>query len=126
MAAFPAEVEFLAAVLVQRVALGKFHAQLNQFRNTRRTVLDDGADNVFLAQARARCERVTHVQLKRILLAGHCGNAALRVIRVRLRTVLLGDDGHAPARRDLQREGQPRETAAENEKIKLFHASRKL
>jgi len=29
--------------------------------------------------------------------------------------------GHAPARRDLQREGQPRDAAAKDEKVKLFH-----
>jgi hypothetical protein len=31
------------------------------------------------------------------------------------------DDGHAPARRDLQRERQPRDAAAKDEKIELFH-----
>ena len=66
-------------------------------------------------------ERVAHVQLERILLARHRRDAALGVVGVRLRAVLLGDDGHAPVRRDLQREEQPRDAAAENEKVKLFH-----
>src|ERR1017187_5946461 len=68
--------------------------------------LDDGADDVFLAQPRARRECVAHVRIERILLARHRRDAALRVIRVRLRPVLFGDDGHTPAWRDLQREGQ--------------------
>ena len=121
MTTLPAEIELFAAVLVRRVALGKFHSQFYQFRNARRAVLDDGADDVLLAQARARRERVAHVRLERILLAGHRRDAALRVIRVRLRAVLLGDDGHAPARRHFQREGQPREAAAENQIVELFH-----
>ena len=91
----------------RRVALGKFHSQLDQLRNARRAFLDDGADDVFLAQSRARRERVAHVQLERILLARDRRDAALRVIRVRLRAVLFGDDGHASARRDLQRKESP-------------------
>ena len=110
----------------RRVALGKFHAQLDQFLNPRRAFLDDGADDAFLAQTRARRERVAHVQLERILLARHRRDAALRVIGVRLRAVLFGDDGHAPARRDLERERKPRDAAAENEIIKLFHGTGKL
>ena len=126
MAAFLAEIKLSAAVLVQRVPLGKFHPQFDQLRNPRRAFPDDGADDLFLAQPRARRERVAHVRLKRILLARHRRDAALGVIGVRLRAVLFGDDGHAPARRDLQREGQPRDAAAENEKIKLFHADRRF
>ena len=99
----------------------KFHAQLDQLRDARRAFLDDGADDVFLAQARARLQRVAHVQLERILLAGHRRDAALGVVGVRLRAVLLGDDGHAPVRRDLQGERKPRDAAAENEEIELFH-----
>ena len=121
MSAFLAQVQFPAAVFGRGVPLGKFHPQLNQFRDACRAFLDDGADDAFLAQARARRERVAHVQLERILLARHRRDAALRVIGVRLRPVLFRDDGHAPARRDLQREGQPRDAAAENEKVELFH-----
>jgi hypothetical protein len=61
------------------------------------------------------------VQLERIFLARHRRDAALRVIRVRLRAVFFRDDGHAPARRDLQRERQPCDAAAENEIVELFH-----
>ena len=66
-------------------------------------------------------ERVAHVQLEGILLAGHRRDAALGVVGVGFRAVLLGDDGHAPVRRDFQREGQPRDAAAEDQEIKLFH-----
>src|SRR5204862_6684439 len=39
----------------------------------------------------------------------------------RLRLILLGDDRHAPARRDLQRERKARDAAAEDEVVELFH-----
>ena len=42
-----------------------------------------------LHKPRARFERVAHVQLERILLARHRRDAALRVIRVRLRAVFF-------------------------------------
>ena len=51
--------------------------------DARRAFLDDGADDVFLAQPRARRERVAHVQLERVFLARHRRDAALGVIRVR-------------------------------------------
>ena len=126
MSAFPAEVKFLAAVFAGRVALGKFHAQLNQFLNPRRPFLDNRADDAFLAQARARRKRVAHVRLERILLARDRGDAALRIICVRLRAVFFRDDGHAPARRDLQRERESRDAAAEDEKVELFHTDREI
>jgi hypothetical protein len=63
------------------------------------------------------------VQLERILLARDRRDAALRVIRIRLRAIFFRDDGHAPARRDLQRERKSRDAAAEDEKIELFHQS---
>ena len=122
MAAFATKVELFAAVFTGRGAFGKFHAERDQLRDARRPFLDDRAHDVFLAQTRARRERVAHVRLEGILLARHRRDAALRVIRVRLRAILFGDDGHAPARRDLERERQPRDAATENEKIKLLHA----
>ena len=126
MAALLAEVQFARAVGAGNLALGKLHAQLDQLRNPRRAFLDDRADGGFLAQAGAGLERVAHVQLEGVLLAGDGGDAALGVVGVGLGAVLLGDDRHAPMRRDLQGEGKPGDAAAEDEKIKLFHLNRAL
>jgi len=41
------------------------------------------------------------------------------------RAVFFRDDGHAPARRDLQRERESRDAATKDEKIKLFHLNRR-
>jgi hypothetical protein len=72
-------------------------------------------------QSPARFKRVLDVQFERILLARDRRDAALRVIRVRLRTIFFRDDGHASMRRRLQRERKPRNAAAEDEVIEWFH-----
>ena len=118
VAAFLAEVQFARAVGAGNLPLGELHAQLDQLGDARRAFLDDRADRRFLAQAGARLERVAHVQLERILFARHGRDAALGVVGVGLGAVLLGDDGHAPVRRDFQRKGKPRDAAAEDQKIK--------
>ena len=102
MAALSAEVQLARAVGAGNLALGKVHAQLDQLRNPRRAFLDDRADGRFLAQARAGLQRVAHVQLEGVLLAGHRRDAALGVVGVGLGAVLLGDDRHAPVRRDFR------------------------
>ena len=121
MAAFLAEVQLARAVGAGNLALGEVHAQLDQLRNPRRAFLDDRADSRFLAQARAGLQRVAHVQLEGVLLAGDGGDAALGVVGVRLGAVLLGDDRHAPVRGDFQRKGKPRSAAAQDKEIKLLH-----
>jgi hypothetical protein len=107
-----------------RIAFGKFHAQLNQLRNACGPFLYNRAHHAFLAQARTGFQRVLHVQLKRVLLAGHGSNATLRVVGVGFRAILFGDNGHAPARRHVERKRQPGNPAAENEIIELFHCLR--
>jgi hypothetical protein len=79
----------LHAVFAGHFALGKFHAQFDQLGDARRALPDDGAHDAFLAQARAGRQRVAHVQLDRVLLAGDGGDAALRVIGVGFRAVFL-------------------------------------
>ena len=89
MAAFPAQIQFVRAVRFWDFALGKFHAEFDQFLDPRRAFLDNRAHDIFLTQTRARFERVAHVQLERILLARHRRDAALRIIRVRLRAIFF-------------------------------------
>ena len=121
MAAFLAQIQFARAVLAGISRSENFMpSSINSAMRAgpSSTIVRTTA---FVAQARARFERVAHMQLERIFLARHRRDAALRVIRVRFRAVLLRDDGHAPARRDFQRKRQPRNAAAEDEIIKLFH-----
>src|SRR2546423_744081 len=99
------------------------HAQLDQLGNSRRPFLDDGAHDRLLAQAGAGFKGIAHVEFERIFLARDRGNAALSIVRVGLGAVLFGDDGHAAARRDLEREGKARDATAEDKKVELFHVS---
>ena len=121
MPPFPAQIQLARSVRLGDLPLGKLHAQLDQFSNPRRPFLNNRAHHFLMAQPRPRLERVAHVQLERILLRRDRRDAALRVVGVRFRAIFFRDDGHAPARRDLQREGQARDAAAEDQEIELFH-----
>src|SRR5439155_22507146 len=99
VAALLPEVQLARAIRARDFAFGKVHTQLDQFGDSRRSFLDDGANNGFFAQTRPSLERVAHVQLERILLAGHRRYPSLRVVRVRLGPVLFRDNRDSPARR---------------------------
>src|SRR2546428_8454672 len=70
--------------------------------------------------------RSAHVQLQRIVLGHHRRDPTLRVIRVRLRALLLGDDGDRGDLRNLQCKGQPRDAAADDEEIEVDRKSTRL
>ena len=120
---FPTQIQLTRAVRPRDFPLGKFHAQFDQFGDSLRSFPDNRAHHFFFAQTGARLKRVAHVQLERVLFRRDRRDAALSVIGVRLGAVFLRDNGHAPVRRDFQREGQARDAAAEDEKIKLLHSS---
>ena len=120
---FPAQVQLASAVRSRAFPLGKLHSQLDQFGDSLRPFLNNCPDHFLFAESRARLQRVTHVQLERVLLRGDRRDAALGIVRIRFGAVFLRDDGHAPVRRDFQREGQARDAAAEDEKIELLHSS---
>ena len=83
----------------------------------RRALLDDAAHHVLPAKPRAGLERIAHVEVERVLVRGHAGDAALRVVGVRLRAVLLRDDRDRPALRHVEREGQPGDARAEHDEV---------
>ena len=120
---FPTQIQFPRPIRTGNFPLGKLHSQLDQFGDSLGPFLDDRANHFFFAQSSAGLQRVADVQLERILLRRDRRDAALGVVRVRLGAIFLRDDGHAPVRRDLQREGQARDAAAEDEKIELLHSS---
>ena len=65
-------------------------------------------DDALVAEARAGDERVLDVRLERVALGEHGGDAALRVLRVRLVARALGDDDDVAVRRGLEREREAR------------------
>ena len=122
VAALFAQVEFARAVGTGDFAFGELHAQFNQFGDPGRAFLDNRAHDLLFAKAGAGLEGIADVQFERVFLAGDGGDAALGIIGVRFGAILFGDDGDASARRHLQGEGKPRDTAAQDQKIELFHA----
>src|SRR5208282_3739011 len=119
MAAFAAEVEFAAAV---DFALGKFHAELDQFGDAGGAFLDDGADGVLVAKAGAGGQSVAHVHFDGVLFAGDGSDAALGVVGVGLGAGFLGDNGDGAQWRGFQGEGKAGDAAAKNEEIKTLHS----
>ena len=74
---------------------------------------DKRFDGFRIAKSRARFERIPSMNLKRIVRAHHRRDPALRVIRVRLRPLFLGDDADLAGRRGFQRKPQPGNPAAD-------------
>jgi hypothetical protein len=105
MAAFLAQIEFLGTAGLRNLALREFHAQLDELGDSGRSLLDNRAHDVLVTESRPGLQGVAHVHLERIFLARHRRDATLGVVRVRLGAVLLRQDGHPPAPRDVEREG---------------------
>ncbi len=92
VAAFATEIVLAARVLL----FGEFHPQLDQLAHQRRPFTDDRAHHVLPAQPRPGIQRVAHVQFQRIVLGHHRRDAALGIIGVALRAMLLGNQPHRP------------------------------
>ena len=92
-----------------------------RLRNPRRPLLNNGSHGGFLAQPRPGLKRVPDMKFKRIFTAGYGCNPALGIVCVRFSPVLLGDDGHAAARRQLQPGKKTGDAAAQNQVIELMH-----
>ena len=117
VASLAAEIKFAFAIAI--FALGKFHSEFDQLHDALRAGLDNAANDLLVAQSRTGNQRVLHVALERILLACHCGDAALRVVGVRFRPAFFRDDGNRPGVGHLECERQPGDPAAEDDVIKL-------
>ncbi len=121
MATFLAEVEFPRAVAGGQLPFRELHAQGDQLGDARRPFLDDGADDAFLAEARAGHQGVPHVHFEGVFLARDGGDAALGVIGVRVGALLLRDDRHGAVLGRLQGEGQAGDAGADDQIIELLN-----
>ena len=95
VASLAAEIKF--AFAIAGFALGKFHSEFDQLLDALRAGLDNAANDLLVAQSRTGIQRVLHVALERILLACHCGDAALRVVGVRFRPAFFVTMATVPA-----------------------------
>ncbi len=81
------------------------------------TVEDDPLDHAGVAQAGTGLQRVPDVGGEGVVGPHDAGDAALRVVGARLAPLLLRDDGHGAAVRDLEGEGEARDAAAEDQEV---------
>ena len=95
--------------------------ELHQLPDALRPFGDEHAHGVLVAQARARDERILHVQLDVIVGRHDARDAALRPVGVAVRAVLLSDQGNAALLGGAEGEGESGAAAAEHEEVKVRH-----
>src|ERR1700682_4107163 len=123
MAAFTPKIKL---AMPRHLPLIEMQSQLRQLTDSLRPFRDDGADDRFVAESSARVERVAHMQRKRIFIARHARDAALRPGGVRVRAFAFRDhrDRAVPGR--FQSEAKSSNAAADDNKVVLLHGRRRL
>ena len=116
-----AEIQFPHAIGSRDFAFGKFHPQVDQFRDAGGTFLHDRAHHRFVAKPCTCLQGVAHMHLHGVLLAGDGRDTALGVIGVGFRPVLFRDDRNPSVGGHFIGKSQAGDSAAEHQKIKLFH-----
>ena len=101
MSAFAPKIEF---AMTRNFAFVELESELDQILNSRRRFGHDRPDDIFIAQTRARFERVAHVKLERVFITRHAGDSALRPRGVRVLPLSLGDHGDRSVLRRFQGE----------------------
>ncbi len=99
--------------------VGEAHAALDQLADPLGPAPDQELDRSAVAQTRAGLERVGDVRLEGVAGVHDGGDPALRVVRVGLRVLLLGEDGHATVLGGLDRVGEPGDPASEDQHVGL-------
>ena len=108
------------------LALIKLETQLRQLTNAFWTFDDNCADHRFFTKTGARLERIAHMKLKRIFIAGHAGDPALRPGGVCIGTFTFGDDSYRSVLCRFQRKTQTGNAAADHYEIVFLHPNRIL
>src|SRR5262249_40657114 len=106
--------EFEAALSVP-IELG---APLDELAHVARSLFDQHAYRVLVAQAIAGANRVCRVQLRAVVVANGGGDAALRVAGVALAGIGLGENENASGRRERDRGAKPRDAAADDREVR--------
>ena len=118
MAALPGQLELTLGVTVEGGAQG------DELVDPRRTLVDQDAHGLDVAQPGPRRERVGEVEVGRVrVLVEHGRDPALGPARRGLLELRLGEDAH-PHPVDLgrpDRRGQARHTGAEHEEVEVGH-----
>ena len=95
----------------------ELRAPLDQLFDARRAFFHQDARGLFVAQAVAGLQRVLQMQADFIVIAERGGDAALRVLRVGLRDLALGQTQHAARGRQFHRGPQAGDARAHDDEI---------
>src|SRR6266480_8051307 len=103
------------------LALIELQTMLRQLADAVGTFGYNLANHPFSTQSGAGLKHIAHVQLKRIFIARHAGDSALRPRCVCVRAFAFCDDSYRSMPGGFQRKTEPGDTAADNDKIVIFH-----
>ena len=95
----------------------ELRAPLDQLFDARRTFFHQHARRFFVAQTVAGPQGVFQMQPDFVVVAERSGDAALRITRVRLRDLALGEAEHAARRSELHRGAQAGDARANYDEI---------
>ena len=118
VAALAAEVDFSDPVLLVTI---KLHAAGNQFLNAFRSLADNGADHVLMAEPGPGIEGIGHVEVHGIIRPHDGGDSALGPGGVGGFSAPLGKDGNGPVGGGTEGKAQPGNAAADHKEIVGFH-----
>lgn len=117
-----AAVAALARQVIPRravVVVGEAHASVRKPRDAGRTVLDDDARRLGIAQARASCERIGNVAIEVVFSSKNRCDAALRMVARAVGDLALANDGNATPLGRVKRDRQARKATANHHQIEL-------
>src|SRR4030095_1045473 len=104
----------------------ELQTELSQLADALRTLGHNRAHDCFVTQTGSRFKRVTHVQFKRVLVAGHASDSSLRPSGVCVRALPFRYNSYRPVLRRFQCKTQAGDTAADHHEVVFLHPKRIL
>ena len=120
---FPAQIKFATTGDISFIEV---QTEFNEFANSLRPVLDDRLHRSRIAQAGARLECIANVQVERIFVTCHTGDATLRPCGVGIGALALRNYRYLSVIRGRDRERETRDAAADDNEIVFLHQRRIL
>ena len=96
---------------------GEIRAEVDEFPDAIRPLAHQYVHGVFVAQARARLQRILQMETRRVIRGQHPGDAALGIVGVGLRLLFLREDDHSAVVSRLQRGPQSGDSRSDNKCI---------
>src|SRR4029450_10228633 len=110
----------------RNVTFIELHTEPCELADTFRPFGHNRAYDCFVTQTGSRFKRVTHVQFKRVLVAGHASDSSLRPSGVCVRALPFRYNSYRPVLRRFQCKTQASDTAADHHEVVFLHPKRIL